>query len=1467
VSAALPAAADNQPLVQVRIITSDATGSDEWIGIDDITISSSLAASGVATPNIVQQGGTTVLTVSVAPGANPLSTGITVTADLTPIDGPANQTLFDDGVAPDLVAGDNVFSSFATVPNSVTSGAKLLAVSVHDAQNRTASTAIALTVTDAPAPQVVTIPFFQDWSNTALISADDDWTRVPGIVGYRGDGLTGTTGVDPQIVVAESLPVDVNANRLNPDNFTTGGVAEFEIGDPTIALQGSGTARAPNLVLQLDTTGNNGILVSYDLRDIDGSIDNATQPVALQYRLGSTGLFINIPAAFVPDATTGPGLANQVTHVTVLLPAAANNQPLVQIRFITTDASGSDEWVGIDNISVTSGIPSGVGTANPALVAPGDSTRLTVAVTPGANPPSTGLAVTTNLSAIGGSTLQAFFDDGTNGDLSANDNIFSFQATVAAGTPVGVLSLPGTVSDAQFRASTFSIPLTIELPAPFFAIDQIQGDGTQSPLKGFKVLTQGVVTGVKTSGFFIQTPDGQDDGNALTSEGIFVFTSSTPPPAAAIGNVVSVKGFVQEFVPGADPFQPPVTEIGGSPQVTLLGQSPLPLPIDLTGADTPPGVGLDVLERYEGMRVRVASLTVTGPTQGNVSESTATSTSNGVFYGVITGVNRPFREPGIQLPDPLPTGAPATVPRFDGNPERLRVDSDGLVGSHAIEVASGDEVLDLVGPLDYSFRTYQVLPDPASPPTVAAHRTSSQPVPMAGENQFTVAAANMERFFDTVDDPGIGEPVLTPTAFSNRLNKASLYIRNVMRTPDILGVEEVENLSALQSLAARVNADATAAGQPDPKYVAFLEEGNDIGGIDSGFLVKSARAAVLGVEQVGKATTYINPLNNQPELLNDRPPLVLSAVVQGPTGSTFPVTVIVNHLRSLSGVDDAADGARVRAKRRAQAEFLANYLQARQNADPNEHIISIGDYNAFQVNDGYVDSIGTIKGAPAPPDQVTLSSPDLVNPDFIDLVDLAPPEERYSFSFDGNAQVLDHELITQNLLDLFAGVRLARNNADFPETARNNPNAPERISDHDPVVGYFNLPLPTATTLVSSVNPSLFGQSVTFTATVLSSGNPVTEGSVTFLDDGTPLASAVFLNGNGSASFSSSGLSVGDHAIEARYSGTQHFNLSAASLEQAVRPGLSIDDVTMIEGNSGTTTALFMVSLSAPSTQAVTVDFTTGSGTALAGSDFVARSGTVVFEPGESTETIAITVNADALNEVDETFLVNLSNPVNALLLDPQGVGTITNDDPPPSISINHVTVTEPDTGTVPAVFTVSLSAPSGMIVLVDYRTADGTALAGADYVAASGSLSFAPGETTKTATIAALADKPRERIQTFFVNLSNPVNASLANAQGVGTIFDAAAPQVASFTPIAGTVGSSITITGSNFTAVKSVKFNGVSAAFKMRGVRTIIAIVPAGASDGPITVSNASGTGTSAGQFTVITAPTISNFVPLIR
>ncbi len=221
-------------------------------------------------------------------------------------------------------------------------------------------------------------------------------------------------------------------------------------------------------------------------------------------------------------------------------------------------------------------------------------------------------------------------------------------------------------------------------------------------------------------------------------------------------------------------------------------------------------------------------------------------------------------------------------------------------------------------------------------------------------------------------------------------------------------------------------------------------------------------------------------------------------------------------------------------------------------------------------------------------------------------------------------------------------------------------------------------------------------------------------------------------------------------------------------------PSISINDVSVAEGDTGTTNANFTVTLSAASGQTVTVNYVTADGTATAGSDYTAASGTVTFTPGQTQQTISVTVNGDTTFEPNETFFVNLNTPTNATISDTQGQGTITNDDPPPvvpSLSINDVSITEGDSGTKTLTFTVSLSPSSSQTVTVAYATADGTATAGSDYQSTSGTLSFAPGDTSKPVNVTINGDTTVEPDETFFVNLSNAANAPVIDSQGIGTI------------------------------------------------------------------------------------------------
>ncbi|HYO63712.1 MAG TPA: Calx-beta domain-containing protein [Pyrinomonadaceae bacterium] len=221
---------------------------------------------------------------------------------------------------------------------------------------------------------------------------------------------------------------------------------------------------------------------------------------------------------------------------------------------------------------------------------------------------------------------------------------------------------------------------------------------------------------------------------------------------------------------------------------------------------------------------------------------------------------------------------------------------------------------------------------------------------------------------------------------------------------------------------------------------------------------------------------------------------------------------------------------------------------------------------------------------------------------------------------------------------------------------------------------------------------------------------------------------------------------------------------------------LSLNDVSVAEGNSGTTDAVFTATLSGTTTKTVTVDVLTISESASVGSDFQSSFKTLTFAPGQTSQTFAVPVIGDALFEGNETFRVEFRNPVNATVADGAGVGTILDDDASPTVSVDDVTVTEDDGGTgsaVRAVFTVSLSSATSGQVVVGYTVASGSAVEGEDFLGVGGALMFGPGTTKQTISVPVVGDTIAEAEEQFFVNLTPMDNAVIVKSKGTGTILD----------------------------------------------------------------------------------------------
>lgn len=497
----------------------------------------------------------------------------------------------------------------------------------------------------------------------------------------------------------------------------------------------------------------------------------------------------------------------------------------------------------------------------------------------------TGRTITTGNSST---TFTVNVDGDTTGE--ANETFFVNVTNITGGALAGDTQGLGTITNDDFVIA---------------AIHTIQGSGDSSPFNSQAVTTRGIVTLLKTNGYFLQEPDATADADPNTSEGIFVFTSSAP--TVAVGHDVTVSGTVSEFGTGGTN-----TEII-NPTGTIINSTGngLPTAVVLTTTILDPTAppGHPQLEKYEDM-LMTGSLTTVAPNDSFFD-----------VYTVLSTVARPLREPGIEIslpavpPDPTSGVPDCCIPRWDENSERLSVDTNGRAGSTGVAITSSVSLGTITGPLDFAFAEYHLIPE--SNPVIS--NISAIPVPTPLANEFTVANFNIENFANGI---------------TQRL-KASLAIRNVMRYPDIIGHEEILDLASLQALATQVNSDTVTAGDPNPVYVAYLIPAPSGGTQHVGFLVKSARVQVNSVTQERAAETYINPLNGLPETLHDRPPLVLKATVDPNGLNPRTVIVVVNHPRSFIDVDqDPGDGPRVRAKRKAQGESIADLMQQLQTNNP-----------------------------------------------------------------------------------------------------------------------------------------------------------------------------------------------------------------------------------------------------------------------------------------------------------------------------------------------------------------------------------------------------------------------------------------------------------------------------------------------------------------------------------------------------
>ena len=875
--------------------------------------------------------------------------------------------------------------------------------------------------------------FFQDWSNTGLIAADDNWNNVPSIVGYRGDDVTAGTGTNPTTLTAGGTGevVDVNANQANPNTFNTGGVAEFEIANPTVALTGSGTADAPFIVLFLNASGRQNLVFSVNLRDLDGSADNAQQQVAVQYRIGASGAWTNLDGGYVADATTGPSLATQVTPLSIALPAAVDNQPQVQVRIITTNAVGNDEYVGIDDIRVAS---QPLPTSGPGSLSIADAS-----VAEGDEGGAAALAFTvTRAGGLSGAVTADYsvtFDTANADDLAPGaplagtvsfaDGETSKTITLAvrgdvvteANETLGVtLSAPTGGAGLTDAAAVGTITNDDVSDTPIFAI---QGAGHRSAFAGQTVTTTGVVTAVDTNGFYLQDPTG--DGDVRTSDAILVFTSTAP--GVTVGQTVRVSGTVQEFLPANNNGNLTVTQLNasaaaggrvavtgtGEVAATVIGRGGRLPPTELIEDDgftafQPTSDGLDFYESLEGMLVTVRDAQVVA--NSNDFGETFVVADRGADVTASAG------QPGLAERGGVSIGA------NDFNPERLQIDDDDGLFNTDLDFTQGDRLGDVTGVISYSFQSYELLVTRPIGPVADVTVNPETTALLAGDkDHLTVATYNLLN--------------LDPRDPQAKFDALAQDIVAGLRAPDVLAVQEIQDADGAgngnnfsgQATAQKLIDAIVAAGGPRYSYAEIAPAANNStggepnGNIRNGFLFNPERTSLVdGSLQLIQADAFAGT----------RRPLVGDFLFNGEA-----VTLVNVHFTSRGG-SSALTGA-------VQPQVLGGEsARVAQSAAVRDFVLSLGEGKNVAV-------LGDFNGFYFEPVSNQIESAGLTN-----LLELLPAAERYSYSFEGNLQALDNLLVSTALLD---GVQFdaVHRNSDVADAAA-------RPTDHDPLLARLFIP-------------------------------------------------------------------------------------------------------------------------------------------------------------------------------------------------------------------------------------------------------------------------------------------------------------------------------------------------------------------------------------------------------------------------
>ena len=858
-----------------------------------------------------------------------------------------------------------------------------------------------------------------------------------------GDAAPGVASTAPANGAAD-VAVDANITLTFSEDVTTSG-SWFEI---TCATSGVHTAVASggptSFTLDPDTDFANAesctvTVLASQVTDTDTNDPPDAMSTDVSFSFTTVSLtitsvvineFLADPAADLPGDANGDGVRDDADDEFI---------ELVNVSGADLDVSG---WSISDGVGVRHTFPTGsiIEADCTAVIFGGDTPTGTF----GGALVQTASSGTLGLNN-GGDTIT--LDDGQTSSLTyvygsegGNDQSIardpdttgSYVLHSTATASGGALFSPGTQLDGTpFSGCTFGIPVTIM---------EIQGEAHLSPLVSQSVQTEGVVTSVRSNGFNLQDPSG--DGNDATSDAIFVFTGSAP--GVAVGDALTVIATVAEFYPGGfGPGNVSTTELTGAsitvnssgnplPAYTILGNNGRIPPNTIIDDDStgdvnssptfdPANDGIDFYESLEGMLVQVNDALVVG----------------GTGFGEILVVG----DLGANATGLSPRGGVVIGPN-DFNPERIMID-DALIFDEP-DASVGDTFAGpIVGVMDYSFGNYKILntePLPAVNSNFVAEMTN-----LASEGTaLTVATFNVEN--------------LSPNDSQDKFDALANQIVNNLGAPAILSIEEIQDntgftndgvTDASQTYGLLIAA-IQAAGGPVYEYrdiapIDLTDGGAPGGNIRVGFLFRPDRVTFVdragGDAVTGTAVSIgttglelsvspgrIDPTNAA--WLDSRKPLAGEFIFGGQK-----IIVVANHFNSKGG-DDPLFG-RVQppvltseVQRLQQAAVVNSFVQQILALDPNANVIVMGDLNDFQFS--------------APID--LLEGNELHN-----LIETLPATEQYTYQYEGNLQVLDHILVSDNLFNSYlTGVDVVHGNAELDTDLR--------VTDHDPVVAQFTLP-------------------------------------------------------------------------------------------------------------------------------------------------------------------------------------------------------------------------------------------------------------------------------------------------------------------------------------------------------------------------------------------------------------------------